>query len=604
MSNFNILGYGCFFMLVMMFGSARCLAQDSERIPLDWAMFVADRFLDQAQLDMTYTLSTPYKDAEVIDFGSISYTRTANIVYALSNIYAKGSQTEEFDIAFTGHVTIWLNDEQVFSAQSSATAPEVGFDERTYITPHHFTANLRPGENKLLIEYTAPIVATSRKLILQSKNLGRYPEKGKEIYFSLKKYAPDIKMTNWLLLGAFDQPQPMPLPFFTIYEGQQGKFSWTLPKIDIRAAFVKEGKSFGWNYHVGGFIWGLRALTQVSEQPRYAEFANQWCDHILDIRPLVAYQTQELFATRSLHWSLIDRPMLDYTSAPALSFLSRLVLDSAFENSDRYQVLVDSIMDYVSEEQFRLDNGIFARQYTDDVSVWVDDMFMGLTFMIHYTAQMEDEECRQTIFNDVVNQVIAFNELLCDPESGLFRQGAYPDRPDYKVPHWSRGNGWAIWAMTEVLTLLPRDHVHFPKILFLYRRHLEALKQYQNDEGTWHNILDDEQTEKEASGTAIFTMAIARGIRHNWVDADTFLPVLEKAWTGLLDFVDENGDLHGVKGGTNFSSDPANYARTRMLTSDTHGVFPFLFASLEMHYLRNQHKQLQTFLNNNQIDYP
>lgn len=594
MSNFKITSYILFSILFVMLGGAPCHAQDSARDPLDWATFVADHFLDQARLDLAYTVSTPYRDAEVIDFESLSYSPTANIAYALSDIYAKADQIEKFDLAFTGEIHVWINDEKVFSAQSSTTELEVGFGERKYTTPHHFTAKLRPGENKLLIQYTAPSAPKSRKLILQSKNLGRYPERGKEIYCSIKKYAPDIKITNWLLLGPFDRPQPTPLPLFTIYHGQQEPFSWTLPKIDIRAGFTKEGKSLEWNYHVGGFMWALRELTKAGEQSRYAKFANKWCDHILDIRPLVSYQTQQLFATRSLHWSLIERPMLDYTSAPALPFLSRLALDSAFENRVHYQDFVDSIMDYVSQKQFRTSNGIFARQYTDDVSVWVDDMFMGLPFMINYAIQLEDKKLKQTIFDDVANQVVTFNELLCDSTSGLFRQGMYPDRPNYRAPHWSRGNGWAIWATTEVLTSLPNDHMHYQKILTLYRRHVEALKRYQNEEGTWHNVLDDKQSEKEASGTAIFTLAIARGIRHNWIDADTFLPVLEKAWTGLLGFVDEKGDLQGVKGGTNFSADPADYARTPMLASDTHGVFPFMFACLEMHYLSKQLKQLRT----------
>ena len=37
----------------------------------------------------------------------------------------------------------------------------------------------------------------------------------------------------------------------------------------------------------------------------------------------------------------------------------------------------------------------------------------------------------------------------------------YTSRPDVKLPHWARANGWAIWAMSDVLMALPKNH---PKI--------------------------------------------------------------------------------------------------------------------------------------------
>lgn len=53
----------------------------------------------------------------------------------------------------------------------------------------------------------------------------------------------------------------------------------------------------------------------------------------------------------------------------------------------------------------------------------------------------------------------------------------------------------------------------------------------------------------------------------------------------LTTFVSGEDDFNGVKGGTNFSTDPADYERIPFIRSDTHGLLPFLFAALEMERL-------------------
>ena len=80
----------------------------------------------------------------------------------------------------------------------------------------------------------------------------------------------------------------------------------------------------------------------------------------------------------------------------------------------------------------------------------------------------------------------------------------------------------------------------------------------------------------------MFVLAIARGINNGWLKDSEYGPILQKGWSALKTFIDEEGNLHGVKAGTNFSPDPEDYARTPFKVSDTHGILPLLFASIEM----------------------
>lgn len=37
------------------------------------------------------------------------------------------------------------------------------------------------------------------------------------------------------------------------------------------------------------------------------------------------------------------------------------------------------------------------------------------------------------------------------------------------MPHWARANGWATWAMSDVLKVLPASHPKYKAILKQYR---------------------------------------------------------------------------------------------------------------------------------------
>ena len=66
----------------------------------------------------------------------------------------------------------------------------------------------------------------------------------------------------------------------------------------------------------------------------------------------------------------------------------------------------------------------------------------------------------------------------------------YTSRPDVKLPHWARANGWAIWAMSDVLMALPKNHPKYKAILKQYQTFVYSLIKYQSPDGFWHNVID------------------------------------------------------------------------------------------------------------------
>jgi rhamnogalacturonyl hydrolase YesR len=188
---------------------------------------------------------------------------------------------------------------------------------------------------------------------------------------------------------------------------------------------------------------------------------------------------------------------------------------------------------------------------------------------------------KESLMNDAVNQVFTFNNQVWDAEHSLYRQAQYSDIK-IKIPFWSRANGWALWAVTEVLAHLPKNHPKYKVVLAHYKTHINTLIKHQDSTGFWHNLIDYPDTFLETSGTAIFTMAIAKGINNGWLDRKKYLPAAMQGWKAIETVVDDDGTLHGTCIGTNMSENVKDYYTRPVADDDTHGILPVLFAGIEV----------------------
>ena len=567
--------------------------------PLQIAMLVANNVVDNTKFEFEYIMQPTFMDAEAIVFGeSLACNRPA-VAYALSTMFSEAEQTETIEIGHSCGVKIWVNDRLVFSRAENPNF-SVQFDEKTYLLPEKFEVRLQKGENKILIKAVSSGTDAKQQVLLQSWNMGRYAERGKKITCSLEKYAPKVQFTNWLLLGPFDNPgnsldtafEPeKAIVFHQLYQSGGKTFAWDIPRIHINTANTGDGFSvYAWNYAVGSFVWGLQRLSQATGVPKYADYAARWCEYTLGTIPIAEYQTKELHAFRSMNWSVSGRPMVDYTTAPGMPFIARLLNEKEFPLREKYAKFTEEIIHYIANDQFRLSDGTFARNYTVSPSVWADDMFMGIPYLGYAAQYTSDPNLRKRLFAESANQIMLFNKHLFKSDAGLYLHAIYPNLPQ-KIPFWSRGNGWAIWATTEVLLHTPKNDRNYKAVLEIYRKHIDGLIKAQDADGYWHNILDMHETVREASGAAMFTMAMARGINNGWLDRKKYLPALEKSWAALLTFVSDDGYLQGVKGGTNFSPYLEDYARTTVIKNDMHGLLALMFASIEMEQIFKTNKK-------------
>lgn len=81
----------------------------------------------------------------------------------------------------------------------------------------------------------------------------------------------------------------------------------------------------------------------------------------------------------------------------------------------------------------------------------------------------------------------------------------------------------------------------------------------------------------------MITFAMTRGIRNGWLDRETFLPVIIKAWYAIRTRVGSDGQLVDVCTGTGKQKNlRAYYDRRAILVRDPRGGAMALLASTEM----------------------
>ena len=192
----------------------------------------------------------------------------------------------------------------------------------------------------------------------------------------------------------------------------------------------------------------MQELTALSGEQKYADYASRFCDFHLDGVPFVKHQVKTLHAVDSANHFIIDTPLLDFTLAPSLPFINRLRKEKDFPKRTEYSSWIERMLHYASKEQIRLPGStIYTRTTPVKHTTWVDDMFMGIPFLVQASLYSCDESEKAAFMDDAARQTLEFNDQVWDEDGRLYMHARYSGDPT-KLPYWSRCNGWASLAMS------------------------------------------------------------------------------------------------------------------------------------------------------------
>lgn len=182
-------------------------------------------------------------------------------------------------------------------------------------------------------------------------------------------------------------------------------------------------------------------------------------------------------------------------------------------------------------------------------------------------------------------QFLLHVQYLMDRETGLWFHGwNFDGRHNFARARWARGNSWLTIVIPEFIELMgwPEQHATRRFLQQVLESQVAALRQWQHESGLWHTLLDDRDSYLEASATAGFAYGILKAVRKRYLSRD-YLPMAELAVKGVVNHINEDGELTQVSFGTAMGSD-LDYYRQIPLTSMPYGQAMALLCLTE--YLR------------------
>ncbi len=148
---------------------------------------------------------------------------------------------------------------------------------------------------------------------------------------------------------------------------------------------------------------------------------------------------------------------------------------------------------------------------------------------------------------------------------------------------WGRGNGWVMGGLVPLLKDLPENSEYRPFYEKLFIEMVGRIKDFQDENGLWHASLLDPGSypNPETSSSAFFLYALSYGVNSGLLPKEEFLPLIEKAWKGLVACVNGNGKLGWVQP---IGEDPKNVCAEM---TEVYGVGALLLAASELYMMPN-----------------
>ena len=364
-------------------------------------------------------------------------------------------------------------------------------------------------------------------------------------------------------------------------EKLHGGHVWQTDLEGIALRPFAEAELFGrWTYPLGVTLYGMLMASRLLEDGAMERYVRAHVDQVTGIHQRAEWETARW------GFSGVNQQLCWLDALDDCGSFGSLMLTCDPEGTDPdKRAIASEIGAYMLDEQPRTREGAFCRR---DDTIWADDMYMSVPFLCRYAAMSGDSRA----MDECARQLLCYRELLLMKDKGIMShmRCMRHDKPN-GVP-WSRGNGWVLFSLSELLMRLDAEHPLRARLMDFFLTLTEGYLRLQDENGMWHQILDEKETYPEASATAMFICAFARGARLGWFSEELARRAsfsAERAWDGLCNTViSRDGDLYGVCQGSGFSFSRAYYRTLGWRFNDAHGIGIVMLAGTEILLMENK----------------
>lgn len=334
-----------------------------------------------------------------------------------------------------------------------------------------------------------------------------------------------------------------------------------------------------WRYTTGLLTFALDRLGEYLDEPAYSRFAAETIGSYVDEDGGIA---------------TYDRTEYNVDKINSGKMVLRLFEETGEE---RYRLAAENLLQQL-EEHPRTSEGAFWHKKIYPHQIWLDGVYMAIPFLAKAGVLFDHPEW----LHESVNEFLIVEKHLRDPETGLYFHGWDESREqDWADPEtglsdemWGRGLGWYSMALVDTLDILDPESSDAAELRRLLEDLAEALVAAQDEEtGVWYQVLNKPDATgnfPEASGSAMFTYTLARGVNQGYLPEE-YADAAKRAYAGLIEtfmIVEADGSLSltGIcqVAGLGYGRDGsyAYYMGTPIVKNDAKGVGPTVLAGIEI----------------------
>jgi unsaturated rhamnogalacturonyl hydrolase len=336
-----------------------------------------------------------------------------------------------------------------------------------------------------------------------------------------------------------------------------------------------------WDYTAGLVLLALDRVGARTHDPKFDAYVKKSVDSLVHADGSIATYAASEYNLDQINEGRILFSLADRT------------------HDTRYTHAADALRAQLKTHPRNVEGGFWHKQIYPQ-QMWLDGLYMAEPFYAEYASRHADSAA----MNDVARQFLLVARHLRDPKTGLYyhawdssRQQAWAN-PETGLSQnfWGRAVGWYLMAIVDVLDYLPKTHKDRAEIVRVFRQLSEAVASVRDPvSGVWWQVLDQPNRAKnylEASGSAMFVYAFAKGARMGYLDS-TYRSLAGRAFDGMLaEFVTTDADgsvsinkickVAGLGGNPPRDGSFEYYVSEPVVSNDYKGVGAFILAANEL----------------------
>ena len=343
---------------------------------------------------------------------------------------------------------------------------------------------------------------------------------------------------------------------------------------------VRQGKPASWNYIDGCMITALLAMSEITGEGRYFDFAESFIDWFVEEDGTIRTYDRKKYNLDDINEGRVLFPLYAKTG------------------KEKYRKAADTLYRQIVEQPRTFEGNLWHKAIYPN-QVWLDGIYMAQPFCALYEKHFGSGD-----YSDILNQIQTVRDRMRSPETGLYYHGYDASKTVFWADpetgcsrnFWLRSLGWFAVALADLLEIIDTEagQAVLRPIFADLMRSIDAFADPET--GLYWQVPDQggrEGNYLETSGSAMMAYAMLKGARLGVLEKD-YATKGEKTFHGIMDkyltFTDDGLNLEGIclVAGLGPERDRrrdgsyAYYISEPVVSNDAKGVAPFLLAYTEI----------------------